>query len=117
MLSKGGKILTFLRQVLVSRSSSEALMTLLTPKRAIEISSYEEMKDSPTSLSCSPYGSHLQQQQIKTAQNEIDNHHLFIPHHLPLFPLPCLSQSKPQELAPVSFIEGKNVHEDPSSGD
>jgi hypothetical protein len=41
-----------------------------TPKHAIEISSYEEMKLGPTSFSCSPYCSHLQQQQTKTAQNE-----------------------------------------------
>ena len=83
MLSKGGKILTFLRQVLVfCQISASSHDPINAPKRAIEISSYEEMKDSPTSLSCSPYGSHLQQQQIKTAQNEIDNHHLFIPIHL-----------------------------------
>ena len=51
MLSKGGKILTIFRQVLVSRSSSEAHHDPFNaPKRAIEISSYEEMKHGPTKL-------------------------------------------------------------------
>ena len=51
------------RQVLVScQLSASSHDPFNTPKRAIEISSYEEMKHGPTCFSCSPYCSHLQQQ-------------------------------------------------------
>ena len=52
MLSKGGKILTFLRQVLVfCQISASSHDPFNAPKRTIEISSYEVMKHSPTQAS------------------------------------------------------------------
>ena len=53
---KGRQNFAIFRQVLVScQLSASSHDPFNTPKRAIEISSYEEMKHDPTSFSCSPY--------------------------------------------------------------